>query len=477
MKPTFLRTWARIAFLCLPFLVASVSHADTFEAGAAAVDITPEKFPVTVRGSFNPQGAEDAHDPLRARSLAFRNGDDRAVITIVDIIYMDQETLDRIKAKAAEKTGWEPTEFLVAGTHTHSAPAISGADAEPEVAFQKKAFDGIVESIGQAIERLAPARVGFGSGEVTDEVFNRRWYLEEGKMPPNPFGDIDTVKMNPPRDLIVKPAAPTDPEVAVINLQTDNGKPLGLLANYALHYVGRVPSGMVSADYFGEFARLMPYRIPGATSQENFVAMLSNGTSGDINNVDFAGNRPPRAPFEQIRLVAAKVADAAWRAMQDISYVDDPAVGMRERRVTLEYRKPSDEEVSEAREILEMTEEEQKDLPRLATHYAVRTLGLLENPDTVDVAIQAIRVGDQAIVALPFEVLVEIGLDIKERSPFPRTTIIELANGGFGYLPPPNQHELGGYETWLGTNRVQKDASVILTAELMEMLGELRGAE
>gem|GEM_PF-6138021 len=51
---------------------------------------------------------------------------------------------------------------------------------------------------------------------------------------------------------------------------------------------------------------------------------------------------------------------------------------------------------------------------------------------------------------MPFEVLVEIGLELKERSPAPRTCIIGLANGGYGHLPPPRQVDLGGYETWLG---------------------------
>jgi len=74
---------------------------------------------------------------------------------------------------------------------------------------------------------------------------------------------------------------------------------------------------------------------------------------------------------------------------------------------------------------------------------------------------------------MPFEVLVEIGLEIKEKSPFPRTFLIELANGSYGYLPPPHQHELGGYETRLGTSRFEKNSSVILVNALLEMLEEL----
>ncbi len=447
------------------------SHA-ALEAGTAMVEITPDEWPVTLRGQFNPKPTTSAHDPLNARSLALRNGEGRVVITVVDILYLAQDVVDEIKKDAAAATGWKTTEMLIAGTHTHSAPNISdGNDTPPEVAFRKKAKANISLAIQTAIKNLQPAQAGFTNGELKEEVFNRRWYLEDGKMPANPFGGIDTVKMNPSRSTIVSPAGPTDPRIEVINIQKPNGKPLGLLANYALHYVGGT-DGSVSADYYGEFSRLISNRI-GGRSPGDFLGIMSNGTSGDINNIDFEGKRPPRAQFEQIGLVAAKAADEVWRATKDLEYGKDLAVGIRERRVTLRYRKPDEALVKRAHEILAMNEEERKSLPRLADHYAVRTLAALEKPDTVDVVIQAIRLGDQAIFALPFEVLVEIGIDLKKESPLKHTMIIELANGAFGYLPPPHQHELGGYETWLGTNKVQKDASVILTKHLLEMMGEM----
>ncbi len=90
--------------------------------------------------------------------------------------------------------------------------------------------------------------------------------------------------------------------------------------------------------------------------------------------------------------------------------------------------------------------------------------------------VQALHIGDSAVCTLPFEAFAEIGLDLKKRSPFPRTMVISLANGTNGYLPTPEQHELGGYETWMGTSRVQKDASVILTNNLLEMLKNLKKA-
>lgn len=462
------------AIALLALLVPGTGFAQ-FKAGLSAVDVTPQEWPVTLRGSFNPKKAEAAHDLLHARSLAVENGEGRAVLTVVDILFLGQDVADEIKAEAAKRTGWKTTEMLLAGTHTHSAPSASGTGgADPEVAFRKHLFEGVVRSIELAIENLAPARIGFASDAEPSEVSNRRWYLKDGTMPPNPFGSIDRVKMNPSPNHIEKPAGPTDPEVAVISLQHANGKPMGLFANFALHYVGSIPGGQVSADYFGEFARLLPFRIAGRSPSADFVAMMSNGASGDINNIDFTGSRAPRAPFEQIQQVATKAADAAYRATRDMAYDTDLPVAMLERRITLQNRKPDPALVEKSARILEMTGEELQAQPRLANHYALRILNLAKVPDTTEVAIQAIRIGDQAILAIPFEVLVEIGLDLKKRSPFPRTLVVGLANGAFGYLPTPQQHELGGYETWLGTCKVQEDASEILTGQLLEMLAELQ---
>ena len=95
-------------------------------------------------------------------------------------------------------------------------------------------------------------------------------------------------------------------------------------------------------------------------------------------------------------------------------------------------------------------------------------------PPRIDVPLQALRIGDLAVVTIPFEAFVEMGLELKEKSPFPDTFAVSLANGAYGYLPTAAQHELGGYETWLGTNQVEVQAASKIVATLLEMLGELK---
>ncbi len=448
--------------------------------GTAAVDISPTVFPIQLRS-----GKSDyVHDPLHVRAIAFRNGDGRAVVALIDAIGVGREMSDEAKAIVAEATGWKVEEMLVSGTHTHTAP--KGGDTSPgRIAYEKRRSEGLVEALTKAIQSLEPAKVGFASDEEPSEVYNRRWFLKPGTMDPNPLGGLDQVRTNAPRGNLDKPAGPTDPEVCVVDVRTRKGRALGLIANYSLHYVGGIPKvyqdgkeyGMASADYYGEFARIMPYRIGGSKPPENFVAMMTNGTSGDINNIDFYSKRAPRAPFEQVRIVASKTADAAWRATGKIeTYDENPLVAMRQREVKLNYRIPTEDDLNKALELMKLSSKKRNAINKRTSSVASRTIAHADpaSPKTESVIIQAIRIGDQAIVTMPFEVLVEIGLEIKAKSPFPHTFTIELANGGYGYLPPPNQHKLGGYETWLGTSRFEEEASNILTNQLLEMLNELK---
>lgn len=468
--------------IVITLLIASAVFVSAKEpslsAGAAAVDITPQQFPLNMPGGFSANMAEKAHDPLNSRAMVLSDGTTTLAMVVVDNLGAGPDVLDEVKAIASAKTGIPTDKMLISSTHTHSGSSLN-TRSEAAAAYRKHFVEGVAESIVQAHAALKPASVGAASHPLPDEVFNRRWYLKPGKMPLNPFGKMDQVKMNPGTspDVLDHPAGPTDPDITVISVQDAKRMQMAVFANYSLHYVGGAPSGQVSADYYGEFARLMPSRVRG---NGKLIAMMSNGTSGDINNIPFNVTRPPREPFEQIRIVAQKAADTVWFAMKKIDkHRNDVPLGMLQREVTLKYRRPSEEDVKAAKAVLAVKDKvEIEKLPRLAQNYAGSVVNASQRPEeTITVKIQAIRIGDLAACGIPFETFVEIGLDLKKRSPFPRTMVIGLANGKHGYLPTPEQHKLGGYETWIGTNVVQEDASVILSNQLLEMLAELKKAE
>ncbi len=462
------------AFLLLACLMGALPAWGRLRAGAAAVDITPVEWPVRVIGNFGLTMADSAHDPLHARAVVLEDAGVRIAIVLIDSCYVKREEADEIKAAASKRTGIPAARMLISATHTQSAPPSRAADGNAfEARYVRRLVEQTAEAIAQANSRLAPARIGWGSTPVPEELFNRRWFRKPGTVPPSPFNaTTDIVQMNPPAaspDLL-HPAGGTDPGFSVVSIQAADGKPLALLANYSLHYVGGVPGKEISADYFGEFSRALAAEL--APGDKGFVAMLTNGTSGDVNNIDFIHPRPRAEPFERIRAVAGKLAGHAARIARAAEYRDAAPVKMAEAELQLAYRRPTAEQAQFAKAAL--AESDEKKLPRNAKAYAERAEKLAAGPAHAMLKLQAVSIGGLGIAAIPCETFTEIGITLKELSPLRPTFTIELANGHYGYLPTPRHFDLGGYETWLGTNNLERDASVKITRTLLDLFAKVR---
>jgi len=480
----------RRRFLCiltsLLFLSPlAVSHAAqkptkrTFRAGAAASNITPPLGELIV-GGWKPYPARHIHDELFAKCLVLDDGKTQIAIVLCDNVGIPREVFDAAKAMIKKETGLPPSHVLTAATHTHSAttarspnPLAPGKEFTP---YQRFLARRIADGVRRAINNLEPARIGWGRAEEKSQVFNRRWHVTNKALLRNPFGGVDTVRMNPPRGdkSLLRPAGPIDPEIAFLAVQSRDGRPIALLANYSLHYVGGVGPGHVSADYFGVFARRIAELLNAEKTDPPFVGILSNGTSGDINNINFRQRSPRKKPYEKMREVGRLVAKRVYDAHKSVKFHDWVALGAMQKDLVLNVRKPTEERLRYFENV--MTNKERKPYYVHERTYAQRVKQLANSPDSVAVPLQAIRIGDVGIAAIPFEVFVEIGLEIKRKSPFPRSFTIELANGSYGYLPTPAQHKLGGYETWMGTNRVEKPASDKITKTVLGLLSELHGS-
>jgi neutral ceramidase len=453
-------------------------------AGAATSNVTPPLGGPIV-GGWAPFPATWVHDELHARCLVLDDGTSRLAIVVVDSLGMPRYVLDAAKRLASEQTGIPAERILISATHTHSATSALGARWSPADYDVPPALDGyqsflstrIADGIRRAVTNLQPAQIAWGRGVLPDEVFNRRWHMKPGPHLTNPFGGTDRVQMNPAvgsPDLI-EPAGPTDPEIAFIALRSPEGRPLAVLANYSLHYVGGVPQGHVSADYFGVFARRLAGMLGEDRIDSRFVAMLANGTSGDINNVDVRGGQSRLPPYERMERVASRVAAEVYKGLQHAAWRDHVSLAASQRTLTLRRRAITPEMAAWAQDALARPAAAPRH-PRERI-YAERIVGSAGAPPTLDVVLQAVRIGDLAIATFPFEVFAEIGLEIKAKSPFVQTFTTSLANGSEGYLPTKRQHELGGYETWLGTNRVELDAARVMTDALLDMLAALKRDE
>jgi hypothetical protein len=474
---------AAVVLLALASSTATAQDpaARRLRAGAATSNITPPLGDSLV-GNWTPMPATDIHDELHARCLVLDNGEIRVALVVVDNLGIPRRVADEAKRLTLQHTGIPADRVLIASTHTHSAPTARGSESpderEPLDRYQTFLAGRIADAIRRAVTNLEPARVGWGRGSLPGQVFNRRWFMQPGPELANPFGGTDTVRMNPPAGspALLKPAGPTDPGIGFVSVAAESGRPMALLANYSLHYVGGVPDGHVSADYFAAFARRMSHLLAGNGDERQgppFVAMLSNGTSGDINNIDVAHPQKRLPPYARMELVANQVAAEVFKALQGLEYHESVPLAMIQRELPLETRRPTAAQIGWARGILARPAGTPANHPREQI-YAERTLRMAEMPARLDVPLQALRIGDLAIATIPFEAFVEIGLELKTKSPFPDTFVISLANGAYGYLPTVAHHELGGYETWLGTNQVEVQAAPRIVATLLAMLGDLK---
>ncbi|MCS6977829.1 MAG: neutral/alkaline non-lysosomal ceramidase N-terminal domain-containing protein [Gemmatales bacterium] len=461
-----------VIFCAVQWFPMAFASEKGFRAGAYAQDITPDQFPISVNGGMQDRLAHGVHDRLHARCLVLDDGQTKLAFAVCDSCMIPREIMDEAKRLASEQTGIPVTNMLISATHTHTAPTVAGAfQSEANVQYAKALPKLIAKGITEAHARLQPARIGWAVGKDPTQVFNRRWKMEPGTISPDPFGrNTDRVKMNPGYQAkgLIEPAGPIDPDVSILAVQTRDGKPLALLANYSLHYVGGVSP--LSADYFGAFADRIAQLLE---APKEFVGIMSNGTSGDVNNINFAGPPPARQrEFEQCKIVANSVAQAALEAYRRIEFKDHVPLAVAERDITLGVRRPTAEEVAQAKEIL--AQAKGPVLQTLPEVYARETVLLAEYPPSVPVKLQAMRVGDLGIAAIPCEVFAEIGLELKKRSPLQPMFTISLANGYNGYLPTPEQHKLGGYETWRArSSYLEVDASTKITATILELLNEV----
>ena len=471
------------------------SQAGVFRAGAATSTITP---PLGATIGTGDEKSKHIHDELLVRCLALDDGKTRLVFAVVDNVSVPREVFDEAKRLVHRATGMPPENMMMSATHSHSIPNARGADpvdwntampaeaqahlnsdrggfSKPLHEYQRFLVSRIADGIRRALNNLEPARIGWGTGHLPQHVFNRRSLLKDGKTAPNPFGGQDRVVTNqrshPDR---LKPAGPTNAEVYFLSVQSTSGRPIGLLTNYWLHYVGGVGNGHMSADYFGAFADRIRELLGADRQDPPFVGMLANGPCGDVNHSGYEA-KPPRkfAPYEMIRHVADDLAQEVARAHRNIKFRESVELKAVQSDLVLTMRRATPQMLQRARQILAKPESASPAQSR-DRDYAARTVGSEKWPATASVPIQVFRIGELAIAAIAFETFTETGLEIKAKSPFKDTFTIELANGGYGYLPTPSQHELGGYETWLGPSRFEKDASGKIVEKLYELFSQVK---
>ncbi|QDU76384.1 Neutral/alkaline non-lysosomal ceramidase [Bremerella volcania] len=429
-----------VAFALLFLLVFPLALQAELQVGAASVDITPQSFPVLINGGFYSRQGEPKD--IHARAIVMDDGETRIAIVVTDSCMLPKDLVDSAKQLAAQRAKIRPDHMLISATHTHTAPSSMGAlgtDADPTYVPYLRIK--LAEAILEAEKNLQPAQVGWGSTDANEFTALRRWILRPGQEREDPFGEktvrasMHTAKNN--LENVTGESGPEDPELSVISFQSLEGEPIALLANFSMHYF----SGGGAADYFGAYCEKLEEAL-GNNGKDgpNFVAVMSHGCSGDIWRVDYrTGTNQTFDGF-----VDGMVAKTQY-ALEGIEYQRDAPLAMAETRMRLNYRVPSAERLEWAKGIVaEMGDRG----PKTPAEVYAREQIILDERQSTEIVLQALRIGSIAIATTPNETYALTGLKLKRRSPLPQTMVIELANGGDGYIPPPEQHILGGYNTW-----------------------------
>jgi len=414
--------------------------------GAAAVALQAEDSMV-IAGSIQPWYAKGQEGTLRATAVVIEKPSAAKVAVVsVDVLMLTRDLLDPVAAEIERDCGIPAGHVLVHTTHTHHAPSTVRVHAyDRDETFCRRVQQAIVQAVQQAAANLADGVFQFHRGKEETVGQNSRMLLEDG-----------TIYWVGPHNDVVRPTGPFDSDLPVLAFRSPAGQLLAVLFGHSTHTIGGLTGGVRSPAFYGMAAQRMEADLGG-------VFAFLQGASGSTHRFE-------PDPAEASRRIEAAVRDALRRA---------------EPRAAAELASVKRPFTFRVRTFYEAAEE------RAVTEYCTKRIGggaagviqvfrdmrrelaPLQGQERTT-WIQAIRIGDVALVGVPAEFFTSLGVDLKRRSPLRHTLIAELSNDWIGYLPDREAHELGGYQVWTGFHSyAEPGTGERLVDQAVQMLQEL----
>ncbi len=451
---------------------------DDFFAGAAEVDITPP-LGTYINGDFIAHYATIIQSNLYAKAIVFKKGETLAATIVIDNCTMAKEYVDEIKQRIFAETGIKPENTLISCTHTHAAGAVSAVYlGAADIQYMNKLPGLIVNAAVLAKAKLRIAKTAWGSVNVPEHVLCRRYFMADSANSTNPVTDLDDEELTNPfgqEQLISGPCAATDPQLSYLLIKGIDEKWIGVLANYSLHYVGDWDNGTISADYFGEFSRQLKINL---NAGDDFIGMMSNGTSGDINIWDFLNpDRYPSQKYQKSKLIGEDLANKLCQGLANVNWDSSPTLNVSYKELRFKLRKPSIKELETAENMVKSTNFEQFSVTQqsLKKLYAREQVLLNDLPNFGDFPVQVFKIGKGILSGLCGEIFAETGLFIKANANAKNYFTIGLANGNQGYIPTVTEFKRGGYETWRSrTSKLEESADEAIRQELLSQIKNIQ---
>ncbi len=420
----------------------SFVEADEIAVGIATVDITPPRG-YRMAGYFNERSNTGMKDPLFAKAMVLRQGKEQAALVFCDLIAIPHAVSERARALISERSGIPVDHVAICATHSHTGPlffgvlqrhfheramAKQGKDAREEIDYSAKLVNDLVDVVAKGQKALAPAKLAAGVGREDRLSFNRRFHLKDGRVVFNPGQGNPNIE---------RVAGPIDPDVGLLSVQRpQESRPSAALTVFALH-LDTVSGTEYSADY--------PHHLEKALREAlgpQFQSLFGAGTCGDINHIDVKTRG-----VRKTNTIGNELAQTVLAKLPTLESIASPSLEVARTVIEVPTQKVRPEEVKEARGNLDHIGD--PDLPFLDAVRTVTVVDLNDNYPSGKVAleVQAFRLSPNvAIVTLPGEVFVELGLAIKKASPFRTTLVVELANDIPSYIPTRKAFGEGSYE-------------------------------
>jgi neutral ceramidase len=446
------KTVKRLAFLVLfPCMTAGLAAAADLKVGAAAVRLEAGDSMV-ISGGIGPRYAKGQEGELRATAVVLEKpGQTKLALVGCDVLFVSRRDVDPAVREIEKTCGIPFANVLVSATHTHHAPSTTRVHGygRQEV-FCRRLREAIVRAVRQADARLenGPSQFLFHLGEEKTVGMNSRLLLSD-----------QTIYWIGPRDDALRPTGPFDPQLPVLAFRRPDGKLRAVVYNHSTHAIGTVRGNVRSPSFYGLAAQQLEEELGGVVC---FLAGAC-GSTHNYTGVDTA---------EAVLRIKGAVSGALDKA-QPL-----PVDRLASIKRTFHFKIRRFDEDAEDEKVASYCRK------RSTQEFAAETVKIFRqmrrrlDPQQGQVRetwLQAVLIGEVAIVAVPAEYFTALGVDVKRRSPFRYTYVASLANDAIGYLPDREAHRLGGYQTWMGLHSCAEVGTGERVAdEVLKMLDELK---
>ncbi|MBQ9392634.1 MAG: hypothetical protein IJU18_01400 [Oscillospiraceae bacterium] len=419
----------------------------TLSAGFSRTVINPD-VGVGIEGYYVIRKADGVLDDLEINGLALALGSEKVLILSMDLCQIAQRSMILLRQAAAEATGLPLDHVFCHSTHTHTGPICIHDDPDPLVRDYFVKLQGwTAEAAKAAVADLKPARMGWGVTNC-DLSHSRRIRMKDGSIRTNPG-------LNNPDS--VCEVGEMDHRLNVLRFDREGGDTV-VLVNYGMHpdSIGR---NSVSADWPGFMRRTFERTIPGTK------CLFLNGAEGDVGaapafaqpgwfNDTFWDFDDVIRGYGHSRWYGRYMAGAILQIYDKVNYCEPDRMTAMERPIRVKANVPAPEEIPEAHRIHELHiagRDSELGLEGMMVTTVVaeaeRMVKLENGPETFEMPLSGIALGDIAIVGIPGEPFTGIGVGLKDTKDWTLVLPVCNANGSEGYFPMQEHYDEGGYET------------------------------